>query len=404
MLDRLVRQGRAFGLHVLLGSQTLGGAYSLARATLGQMVVRIALQCNEADALLIMNEDNPAPRLLSRPGEAIYNDDGGAIQGNSPFQVVWLPDQVRDEWLNKVSKFAERKHVPGREPIVFEGNAPANVRENPVLRSLLEADAIRPTATVRVWLGAPNSIKGPTEAVFRRQSGSHLLIVGQREEAALGMLGVAMVALAAQRAKEAARFLVFDSSAPDSAEARFLERVVAAIPHTVKLVRAAEVEEVIAALATEQQERAEQTGAAGPEMYLLVHGLQRNKKLRFDEEMSFSLDAGGGANPGLQLNKLICEGAGLGFHVLATCDSYNNVMRMLSRKAVSEFEMRVVFQMSANDSASLIDSSQANNLGLHRAILFNGQEGWLETFRPYALPDDAWLVEAGEKIKRLRSE
>ena len=29
LLDRLVRQGRAFGLHVLLGSQTLGGAYTL---------------------------------------------------------------------------------------------------------------------------------------------------------------------------------------------------------------------------------------------------------------------------------------------------------------------------------------------------------------------------------------
>src|SRR5439155_17766441 len=31
LLDRLVRQGRAFGIHILLGSQTLGGAYSLAR-------------------------------------------------------------------------------------------------------------------------------------------------------------------------------------------------------------------------------------------------------------------------------------------------------------------------------------------------------------------------------------
>ncbi|MBC8288956.1 MAG: hypothetical protein H8E37_01445, partial [Planctomycetes bacterium] len=39
MLDRLVRQGRAFGIHVLLGSQTLGGAYSLARSTLGQVAV-----------------------------------------------------------------------------------------------------------------------------------------------------------------------------------------------------------------------------------------------------------------------------------------------------------------------------------------------------------------------------
>ena len=32
LLDRLVRQGRAFGIHVLLGSQTLGGAYSLPAA------------------------------------------------------------------------------------------------------------------------------------------------------------------------------------------------------------------------------------------------------------------------------------------------------------------------------------------------------------------------------------
>src|SRR5439155_5737549 len=31
LLDRIVRQGRAFGIHVLLGSQTLGGAYTLAR-------------------------------------------------------------------------------------------------------------------------------------------------------------------------------------------------------------------------------------------------------------------------------------------------------------------------------------------------------------------------------------
>ncbi|MCU0784186.1 MAG: ATP-binding protein, partial [Verrucomicrobia bacterium] len=415
LLDRIVRQGRAFGIHVLLGSQTLGGAYTLARATMGQMVVRVALQCNEADAYLIMNEDNPAPRLLSRPGEAIYNDDGGAIQGNSPFQVVWLPDQTRDEWLAKVRDFAERhagvqalacppdrlKPELQREPIVFEGNAPANVRDNPVLRAFLDAKTIHPTSTPRVFLGAPNSIKCPTEAVFRRASGSHLLVVGQREEAALGMLAVALVALAAQHPKNAARFLVFDCSPPDSAEAKFLEHAVRVIPHEVKLVRPGEVDDVMTTLAAEQQQRTDATGATGPETYLLIHGLQRNKKLRFDEEMSFSLDADGAANPGLQLNKLICEGAGLGFHVIATCDTYNNVMRMVSRKALSEFEMRVVFQMSANDSASLIDSPQANNLGLHRAILFNGHEGWLETFRPYALPEETWLDEVGQRLARL---
>jgi len=406
LLDRIVRQGRAFGIHVILGSQTLGGAYTLARATIGQMVVRIALQCNEADAYLIMNEDNPAPRLLSRPGEAIYNDDAGAIQGNSPFQVVWLPDQARDQWLETIRDHAaevtsaQRRsalpagHWQSGSPIVFEGNAPAEVRDNPLLRDVLGAAMVQPPTAARAWLGAPNSIKGPTEAVFRRASGSHLLVIGQRDEAALAVLGVSLLSLAAQYPRSGARFFVFDCNPPDSAESKFLELVASILSHPARVVRPGDVDEVMGGLAADLQERAENSGAAAPETFLLIHGLQRNKKLRFDEEMSFSLDADAGANSGLQFNKLITEGGGLGFHIIAACDTYNNLMRMLSRKAVSEFEMRVVFQMSANDSASLIESPQANNLGLHRAILWNGHEGWLETFRPYALPDEAWIEEA----------
>src|SRR5258708_21971875 len=155
LLDRIVRQGRAFGIHVVLGSQTLGGAYTVARSTLGQMVIRIALQCNEADAYLIMDDTNPAPRLLSRPGEGIYNDMAGALQGNSPFQAVWLPDDVRDCRLTKVRERADRSGVAYPGPIVFEGNAPADVRENFQLRDLLQARSVKPTAAASIFLGAP---------------------------------------------------------------------------------------------------------------------------------------------------------------------------------------------------------------------------------------------------------
>jgi hypothetical protein len=62
--------------------------------------------------------------------------------------------------------------------------------------------------------------------------------------------------------------------------------------------------------------------------------------------------------------------------------------------------MRVVFQMSANDSASLTDSPKASALGLHRALFYNEQAGTLETFRPYAAPDRAWLAAAAEKLTR----
>ena len=58
--------------------------------------------------------------------------------------------------------------------------------------------------------------------------------------------------------------------------------------------------------------------------------------------------------------------------------------------------------MSANDSASLIDSPKASELGLYRALFYNEHEGYLETFRPYAPPDSEWLDLTAEKLGRLR--
>ena len=403
LLDRIVRQGRAFGIHVLLGSQTLGGAYTVARTTLGQMVIRIALQCNEADAYLIMDDTNPAPRLLSRPGEGIYNDMAGALEGNSPFQAVWIAEEVRDEYLARVRARADRsgKEYPG--PIVFEGNAPADVRENVLLRHRLEAKTLHPETIARCWLGTPNSIKGPTEAAFRRQSGNNLLIIGQRDEAILAMVSLGLIALAAQHAPGGARFLLLDATPPGTPSRDYLERIARSIPHPVSLARQSELTALMKELADERKRRAEDPNSeAAPPVFLFIHGLQRFNKLRYEEDFGFSSgDSEKEVNPAAVLNDLICEGARLGFHIIATCDTYNNVMRFLNRKALSEFELRVLFQMSANDSASLIDSPAAGMLGLHRALFYNAQEGYLETFRPYSLPSSEWLDETKGNLDRL---
>src|SRR5262245_8673821 len=346
LFDRIVRQGRAVGIHVLLGSQTLGGAYTLARATLGQMVIRVALQCNEADAHLIMDESNSAPRLLSRPGEGIYNDTAGTLEGNSPFQVVWLSDDERDAALAQVRQLGDRtagRNYPG--PIVFEGNAPSEVRENPLLRALLEAPSIKPTPIPRIWLGAPNSIKGPTEVAFHRQSGNNLLLVGQRDEAILAIFSVGLVSLAAQFPRNGARIILCDGSAPGTPPREYLEKLVQAIPHNVTMAKAGDLPEIMKSLADEMTRRAnDATAAEGPPTFLFLHGAQKFNKLRWEEDFGFSSpDPDAPPNPAVLLNNVICEGTRLGFHVIASCDTFNNVNRFLSRKAYSEFELRVLF-------------------------------------------------------------
>jgi hypothetical protein len=399
LFDRIVRQGRAFGIHVLLGSQTLGGAYTLARATLGQMVIRVALQCNEADAYLIMDDNNSAPRLLSRPGEGIYNDAAGAVEGNSPFQVVWLSDEERDGLLAQITAFGESRGIRNDGPIVFEGNAPADIRDNTPLRDTLAKIPAEAPDAARIWMGAPNSIKGPTEAVFHRQSGNNLLVVGQREEAALSILGLALLALGAQYLAGHGRFIFFQG-VTDGPGPAFIDALAKGLPHEVTIVSPHEAAAAINDIATELKTRMT-SGAygAGP-VFVFVNGLHRFKKLRHEEDFSFSMSEGSGeADPGAQFDELIREGSGYGIHLLVTVDAYSNVTRFISRKGISEFEMRVVFQMSANDSASLIDSPRASGLGLHRALFFNEREGVLETFRPYALPGKAWLEEALGKLE-----
>ncbi|MGE3820435.1 MAG: FtsK/SpoIIIE domain-containing protein, partial [Isosphaeraceae bacterium] len=237
LLDRLVRQGRAFGIHVHLGSQTLSGAYSLARSTLGQMAVRIALQCSESDAHLILSEENSAARLLTRPGEAIYNDANGLVEGNNFFQVVWLSDERREQYLGKIRDLARAANRPPVSQIIFEGNLPAVPSKNHLLARLLGSPdwPEAPTAD-HAWLGEAIAIKDPTAAVFRPQSGSNLLIVGQSDAQAVGIMSMAMVSLAAQRGPGKVRFLVFDGSPSDSPLAGRLARVGEVIPHEVQNV------------------------------------------------------------------------------------------------------------------------------------------------------------------------
>jgi hypothetical protein len=395
LLDRIVRQGRAFGIHVILGSQTLGGAYTLARATLGQMAIRIALQCNEADAHLIMDDDNPAPRLLTRPGEGIYNDQAGALAANSPFQIVWLPEEERDAVLDQVNARATQNGNQPQIPIIFEGNAPAEIRDNTELKKLLQYQVPARPIAARAWLGAPNSIKGPTEARFQRQSGSHLLVVGQSAERALSLLTISIVSIAAHYPPGQAEFVILDPHASHNGGGASLQRLATILPHKILTGGPAEVPALMANLAKNLETRATATSHDTPEIFLIVHDLQRFKSLRPDDEFGFSMDddAAAGATASQTFANLLGEGGPMGIHVLAATDTWNNVSRWIPRKLMAEFEMRVLFQMSANDSSNLIDSPAATTLGMHRALFYNEHLGTLETFRPYAMPDKSWFDE-----------
>ncbi len=378
LLDRLVRQGRAFGMHALLGSQTLGGAYSLARSTMGQMGVRIALQCNEADSQLILSDENLAARLLARPGEAIYNDAGGRVEGNSPFQVAYLPDEKRDDWLGEASRRAVGKYdtLPR---IVFEGDARAAMQLHPAVRAT--PISAEPRGNARLWLGEAVAIKDPTCARLARASGANVACISSRDDQSVSTSAAILLSIA----KECPGVVVdvFDGTPADAPEHGLLERLAKEHGVNARFTAYRDIEQRLVEIADDVTKRADDSGRA--RRFLLVHQLQRYRALRRNED-DFSFGGGDKApTPDKLLTGILREGPGVGVHVIVACDTLASLSRCFDRTALREFDWKVLFQMSPADSSTLVDSPAASRLGTNRGLLHSEELGMLEKFRPYAV-------------------
>ena len=400
LIDRLVRQGRSFGIHLLLCTQSLARS-GLQRGTADLMHLRMALQLGDADSRLILGDDNPAARLLSRPGEAIYNDNNGLIESNRRFQVLWLDDDDRERYLQQIAKLEKSRPSPlhpRARQVVFEGDAPARLEHNEELSQLLEDPKLPASASTKLWLGEPVSMAAHVAATFRRQSRSNLLIVGQNEEAAAAMTISGLISVAAQRSPREVGFRIANLAVSDEAWQASLAAL-EGLPHADQMIGRREVPDALAELSAALKSRIAAPEAEwGKTICLVLFGLQRIRELRSDDPYKPTQMAG-------QLGTICREGPEYGIHVLTWCDTFANLERSLGRREIAEFEQRVGLQMSPKDSSSLLDTPAAGDLGPYRAILLDEQRvGRAEKFRPYGLMPEAWLREELPPLIRRRFE
>jgi energy-coupling factor transporter ATP-binding protein EcfA2 len=402
LLDRLIRQGRAFGIHVLLGSQTLGGAYSLARSTMGQVAVRIALQCSESDAHLILSEDNSAARLLTRPGEAIYNDANGLVEGNHPFQIAWLDEARREQAI--ATMLDQSTYRTDEYPmVVFEGNVAPTVDLcgplNAQLSNTIDMTR-RQSDAMQIWLGEPVAIAAPTHVELRRASGQNLLIVGQDESMADCILAMTTLSTclpataAADTADAGPKLILLHSDRQSDSRDAFQHLVKLAQVSRCRIGVPAECKQTIEEIHAEVVRREDNAESAnGEELVLIVRNLGQFRELRREED-DFGLGGIGESKPATTASlfgDIIKRGPLVGVHVVLWADTFSNATRWLSTSLLREFENRIAFRMNQTDSASLVDTPVAASLGPGRAILYRDQTGTTEKFRPFSWPADNWL-------------
>lgn len=395
LLDRIVRQGRSFGMHVVLASQTLGGAYSLPRTTLAQMAVRIALQCEGSDAMLILSEDNLAAERLRHAGQAIYNDASGRIEGNQPFQVAYLSKETQLKRLSAIpvpAPFVDESNRGLGKCIIFEGHKAATWHEQEI-ESALKTMAYRETTAVGGVLGDSVSIEPAVGVQWTRQAGRNLLLVGTEDRNAASCLGAVLATSlwsSRHRLNQSARVYVLDGTRPDDTHTSFLPAWIRSLEgdHVVADVRGCET--MMQQLHDEWNRRMESAEEMHPPLYLVFLQLGRFRELRKSEEFSFGEDSGT-TKADQVLQNILRDGPSVGMHSLIWVDNWNTLSRWIPRQSMHDLEMRVLMQMSANDSNHLIDSAAANRLDQNVLLMHDEATGQSRKFRPYRLADPVHL-------------
>jgi hypothetical protein len=122
LLTRLLRQGRAYGIHVLLATQTLKGIQTQSMSQLSSQIgLRVCLACGEEDSAAILSAANWAGARLTSPPEAILNSASGSKDGNVLLRVPRAADDVCTAHLEHfVRTAADRGLVPGTK--IFDGS------------------------------------------------------------------------------------------------------------------------------------------------------------------------------------------------------------------------------------------------------------------------------------------
>lgn len=133
-LQQLVKQGRAWGVYVVLASQKLPES---CRDIYHQMLNRVALQSTEEVAKMILDADNPGIPMLANMdvGSGIFNDNGGDKDSNRIFRIAYFNRESLKETLKQIEERQQELEYDRNlddSPMILDINNLSDAKDHPL--------------------------------------------------------------------------------------------------------------------------------------------------------------------------------------------------------------------------------------------------------------------------------
>ena len=190
LTKRIVTEGRAFGIHLLMATQSTKVIrdLTLQQGTIEQMRIRIGLKCGEDDARYLFTDrnDTKAIELMKGPiGTAVVNQEY-IEASNVGFRAAYCDKETQRQYLEHIA--ATYAHLDAK-PQIFEGNRVTTMidyLDNAALDSYSNM-------ITRIHFGEKIKVAPPFVLDVDRRRKHNMLICGTNEVTAENLMNVYML-------------------------------------------------------------------------------------------------------------------------------------------------------------------------------------------------------------------
>ena len=403
-LVQLAREGRAYGIHLILASQTLSGITALLSQQDGifaQFPIRLALKNSSSESQVVLGTDNPDAARLRFRGEIIVNEDFGMVEANRRGIVANAAPQE----TAKVRRELWARDRTSQPPSVFDGAAPAALEQH-----LNELHALRDAS--RTARGERYAVVGSALSIspvlvgagISTNSGSHLAVIGagsvlsahtgrieagprsDRSNLALGALISTVLGLAIQHPRCDARFIFLDLLEAQERDAICFDEVLSTLSHlgiSFEYVARTDIPNCVESLSM----LIERQNLESDTIYLVGLGLDRVNLTRQDPISGESAVDG--------MRKYLVSGPGVRAHLIAWWTSMSSFNSALGFEADGEIANALILGVDQSELTGMMGPFVEWKFTPNRGLLHMGGRGEPSVVVPMAPP-------SSETLKRIR--
>ena len=368
-LNELLRQGRAFGIHVLLATQTLKGIQSISMGQLtSQIGCRIALRCTQEDSAMILGNSNWEASELSGHPYGIINNSNGAKSKNQRFRIPHAAPELCKDHLTKITQIADQRGYCG-SPRIFNGSG---LPEMPAPDQF----STKSQEVLQLHLGERSSFKSePFSLTLIQRPSSNLLISGNNDNIHDGLLSSILQSLDAQKGINEIIYFNGRSIAPVGAS-KYLNG-----SRKRPVSRHERVPSLNLIKISEELQHSKRI--------VIIDGLDSTKEFHSGPARLRQMKEDEPTSPQECLKRILEDGPVQGTFVIAFADSWKRCSSSC-KDLLEFFEMRVGFCMNEDDAGAFVSGTIGKFEGLkkdNRAVFANRLSHQVDWFRPYISRD-----------------